>query len=58
MKHGVTGLKKSDAIKEIVTKLAHKIHPSDHAFVDLLHQVWSSKQNEAAQSAQEKLIQV
>ncbi|CAK9030270.1 unnamed protein product [Durusdinium trenchii] len=38
VKHGVTGLKKSDAIKEIVTKLAHKIHPSDHAFVDLLHQ--------------------
>ena len=32
-----------------MTKLAHKIHPNDQAFVDLVHQVWSRKQNEAAQ---------
>ena len=49
MQHGVTGLKKNDAIKEIMTKLAHQTHPNDHAFKDLVNQVWSSKQNEAAQ---------
>ena len=49
VQRGVTGLKKNDAIMEIMTKLAHKIHPNDQAFVDLVHQVWSRKQNEAAQ---------
>ena len=52
---GVTGLKERererergrerDAIKEVMTKF----HPNDQAFVDLVHQVWSRKQNEVAQ---------
>ena len=49
MQLGVTGLKERDTIKEIMTKLAHKIHPNDQAFVDLVQQVWSRKQNEADQ---------
>ena len=52
MQHGVTGLKKNETIKEIMTNLAHQIHPNDHAFVGLVNQVWSSKQNEAAQPEQ------
>ena len=45
MHHGVTGLKKNDTIKEIMTRLAKKIHPNDHAFVELVSETWSRKQN-------------